>query len=114
MPLYKQDPNDSKKQQPDITPGGTSRFSFAECPTKEQVNKRPTYVNINKVGTYCFLYETTASVGGTTLKEGYITGSVVQNANAGGIKLDISPVAWQRIDAADVRGDVTFVYVRVR
>ena len=24
------------------------------------------------------------------------------------------PVAWQRIDAADVRGDVTFVYVRVR
>ena len=30
--------------------------------------------------------------------------------NSGGIKLDISPVAWQRIDATDVRGDVTFVY----
>ena len=54
------------------------------------VTKRPTYVNINKVGTYCFLYETTASTGGTTLKEGYITGSVVQNAAAGGIKLDIN------------------------
>ncbi len=58
MPLYKQDTNDTKKQQPDITPGGTSRFSFAECPLNEVVTKRPTYVNINKVGTYCFLYET--------------------------------------------------------
>ena len=114
MPSYKPDPNNTKIQIPDVTPGGTSRFSFAECPINEVVTKRPTYVNINKVGTYCFLYETTASVGGTTLKEGYITGSVVQNANAGGIKLDISPVAWQRIDSADVRGDVTFVYVRVR
>jgi len=114
MPSYKPDPNNTKIQIPDVTPGGTSRFSFAECPLNEVVTKRPTYVNINKVGTYCFLYETTASTGGTTLKEGYITGSVVQNAAAGGIKLDISPVAWQRIDAADVRGDVTFVYVRVR
>jgi len=114
MPLYKQDPDNSKKQIVNVSPGGTNRFSFAECPINETVTKRPTYVNINKIGTYCFLYETTASTGGTTLKEGYITGSVVQNAAAGGIKLDISPVAWQRIDAADVRGDVTFVYVRVR
>jgi len=116
MPLYKQDSNDTSKQTPDIKPGGTSRFSFAECPTKEQVNKRPTYVNINKVGTYCFLYETTASTGGTTttLGETYVTGSVVQNAAAGGIRLDASPIAWRRSDAAGVVGDVTFVYVRVR
>jgi hypothetical protein len=114
MPSYQKDSSNPKKQIPNTSPGGTNRFSFAECPLNEVVTKRPTYVNINKVGTYCFLYETTASFGGTTLTEGYITGSVVQNAAAGGIKLDISPVAWQRIDATDVRGDVTFVYVRVR
>ena len=114
MSMYTNDPNNNQKQIPSKKPNGIHRFSHAINPAAQDVVKRPTYVNINKVGTYCFLYETTASVGGTTLKEGYITGSVVQNANAGGIKLDISPVAWQRIDAADAVGDVTFVYVRVR
>ena len=113
MALYKADPNNTKKQIPDNFRKGT-QFSNATCPTNETVTKRPTYVNMNKVGTYAFLYETTASHGGNTLAERYITGSVVQNAAAGGIKLDISPVAWRRCDAADVVGDVTFVYVRVR
>ena len=113
MPSYKPDPNNTKIQIPDVTPGGTSRFSFAECPINEVVTKRPTYVNINKVGTYCFLYETTASAGGTTLTENYITGSVV-TVNHGNIKLDINPVAWRRTDDYDIVGDVTFVYVSVR
>ena len=110
---YGQDPNDSKKQVLSKTIKG-SQYSNASCPVNEVVTKRPTYVNMNKVGTYAFLYETTASVGGTTVAEAYVTGSVVQNANAGGIKLDISPVAWRRCDDSDAKGDVTFVYVRVR
>ena len=65
-------------------------------------------LTIRLAGTSCAI-DTTAS--GLIIT---ITGGIVQNAAAGGIKLDISPVAWQRIDAADVRGDVTFVYVRVR
>jgi len=116
MAGYKQDPNDTSKQIPDVAPGGTHRFSHATCPLDEQVEKRPTYVTVNKVGTYAFLYETTASFGGltTTVSDSYITGSVVQSANAGGVKLDVSPVAWRRCDAAEAVGDVTFVYVRTR
>ena len=90
-----------------------SDFSQATVPTNEVVQKRPTYVNINRAGTFAFLYETTASAGGTTLTENYITGSVV-TVNHGNIKLDINPVAWRRTDDDDIVGDVTFVYVRVR
>ena len=115
MALYKQDPNNTKKQIPN-NPIQGSQYSKAICPTNEIVTKRPTYVTVNKVGTYAFLYETTSSVGGNVAGQypSFTTGSVVQNAAAGGIKLDISPVAWRRIDAADTVGDITFVYVRVR
>ena len=41
----------------------------------------------------------------------YITGSVMTAADAGPIRLDISPVAWGGEGVAT--GDVTFVYVRV-
>jgi len=114
MPLYSIDPDDSSKLVPTARDG--SKYSTADCPTNDIVAKRAGYVNINKVGTYAFLYETTASIGGTTTQQlhNYVTGSVVQNAAAGGIKLDINPVAWRRCDAADVIGDITFVYVRVR
>ena len=115
MSNYKPNPDNANTQGPNVAPGGTYRFSHATCPLDEQVEKRPTYVTINKVGTYAFLYETTASFGGltTTVSDSYITGSVVQNAGAGGIKLDISPLAWRRCDAAEAIGDVTFVYVRL-
>ena len=116
MPLYKQDSNDTSKQTPDITPGGTSRFSFAECPTNEILTKRPSHVNVNSVGTYAFLYESTSSFGVNVSGQigNFITGSKVNHANAGGIKLEVSPIAWRRTDAADAVGDITFVYVRVR
>ena len=115
MPLYKADPNDSTKQIPD-NPIQGSQYSKATCPTNEIVSKRPTYVNINSEGEYAFLYETTSSFGGNVAGQiaNFETGSVIQSANAGGIKLDISPGAWRRIDAADAVGQVTFVYVRVR
>jgi hypothetical protein len=76
--------------------------------------KRCSHVNVNSVGTYAFLYETTASYGGTTNVETYMTGSKVNHANAGGIKVEVNPIAWRRTDAAESAGDVTFVYVRTR
>ena len=102
MPLYEAD---GKKQKP-IARTGTDFYSHAVCPTNEVVTKRPSYVNVNSVGVYAFAYKS-GSV------STYVTGSKVNHANAGGIRLDINPVAWRRTDAADAVGDITFVYVRV-
>ena len=116
MSFYKQDPDNTSKQIPDVSPGGIHRFSHATVPIKEVVTKRPSYVIVNKVGTYAFAYETSASVGGVSDDEHskFVTGSVVQNAAGGPTKLDINPVMWRRTDAASVLGDVTFVYRRLR
>tara|TARA_E500000305_G_scaffold600_1_gene524 strand:- start:245 stop:586 length:342 start_codon:yes stop_codon:yes gene_type:complete len=113
MPLYEAD---GKKQKP-VARNGTAFLSNAVCPTNEIVTKIPSYVNVNSIGTYAFLYETTASSGAdvsVTELGNFVTGSVIQSANAGGIRLDVSPVAWRRTDGADAAGAVTFVYVRVR
>jgi len=109
MPLYKQDPNNSNKQVPNVTPGGTARFSHATCPTNETHNKRPSYITVNKTGTYAFCYVS----GSEGTAANYITGSSVQSANAGGVRLDINPTGWRRCDGTDAVGDITFVYVRV-
>ena len=96
-------------------PNPVPYYSYATCPTNEIVTKRPSHVNVNSVGTYAFLYETTASVGGASTEElaRFVTGSQVV-ANHGNIKLDINPVAWRRTDDTDAVGQVTFVYKRVR
>ena len=117
--MYKQDPNNTKKQIPDVSPGGTARFSHATCPAQSTVTKRPSYVVINEPGIYKFLYETTSSFGGDVSAEvsSFITGSIIENAAGGPIKLDINPIAWYKSDTAQgaaAVGDVTFVYVRVR
>ena len=115
MPLYKQDPNDTSKQVPD-NPIQGSQYSKATCPLTDRLQKRASYVNINSEGTYAFLYESTASVNESVSGQitDFVTGSVIQSANAGGIKVDASPVAWRRTDTSGTKGDVTFVYVRVR
>ena len=105
MPLY--DPNGTK-QKP-IVRNGTGFFSHATCPTRETHNKRPSYVIVNTDGEYAFCYNS----GSHGTVSSYITGSSVQSANAGPIRLDISPVAWRQTDTAGDVGDVTFVYVRV-
>ena len=119
MPLYKQDPNNTKKQIPDVSPGGTARFSHANCPAHTTVVKRPSYVIVNSIGKYGFLYETTSSIGGNVSGQAssFITGSVIENAAGGPITLDINPIAWYKSDTAQgvaAIGDVTFVYVRPR
>ena len=114
MPLYEAD-SSGRKQQP-IARTGTAFYSNAVCPTNEIVTKRPSYVNVNSQGTYAFLYETTASAGANvsvTELSNFITGSLIQSANAGGIRLDVCPIAWRRTDGTDAAGAVTFVYVRV-
>ena len=112
MPLYMSSSVDGTKQVPvNPTINGT-QVSRATCPAGNTVVKRPSYVNINTVGTYAFLYETTASYGGTTTA-GFVTGSIVV-ANHGNVKLDINPLAWTRCDAANAVGQITFVYKRTR
>ena len=105
MPLY--DPN-AKKQKP-IVRNGTGFFSHATCPAHETQQKRPSHVIVNTDGEYAFCYDS----GSAGVVSSYITGSSIQSANAGGIRIDINPVAWRRIDDADAVGQVTFVYVRV-
>ena len=103
MPLYKANSSLSGSV-PDVSIQGIHRFSYAVCPNKESITKRPTYVMINAPGTYKFSYENTPT--------NYITGSVLVDDN-GPIKLDISPTAWAQTDATGTTGDITFVYVRV-
>ena len=105
MPLY--DADGTSKQKP-IVRDGTGFYSHATCPTREVKQKRPTYVVINKAGTYAFSYENTPTT--------YITGSSLNGDNDRGNaspKLDIQPTAWRQTDADGSVGDVTFVYVRV-
>ena len=105
MAFYKPDPNDSKKQVPIADNPILKRVGHAITPEDGVITKRPTHVICNVEGTYAFAYES-GSV------STYITGSVVEAA-AGGIKLDINPVAWRQTNgaaSAGTVGDVTFVY----
>ena len=104
---------DGTKQKPKAR-NGRAFYSHADCPTTETVAKRPSYVNVNSVGTYAFLYETTSSFGGNVADQigNFETGSKVV-ANHGNVKLDINPVAWRRTDDDETAADITFVYVRV-
>ena len=115
MPLYSP-ASGSLGNNKHQTPNFTAQYSFADCPTGEVISQRCSHVTVNKVGTYAFLYETTSSLGTAPdyKIETYLTGSVVQHAQAGGIKLDINPIAWRRIDDDEADGDVTFIYVRRR
>ena len=100
MPLYEAD---GTKQKP-IARTGTAFYSHANCPPAQTIVKRPSYVIVNNAGNFSFAYES------GSYPSTYITGSVL-DADAGPIRLDISPVAW---GGAGVKtGDITFVYVRV-
>mgnify|MGYP003628319111 FL=1 len=95
-----------QKQSPKPLP--KSAFGSVVAPVKNVIHDRPSYVTLNNAGMYKFLYSTTGSVGGYTIKETYSTGSVI-DADAGPTRLDIQPVAWGG-DTAGKTGDVTFVY----
>ena len=112
MPLYKTNPNDSKKQVPVVN--NRILVKKASVPAEFVVQGRPDYIVINSAGTFKFMYETTSSLGTSlaSIQAQFVTGSVspVVNSNPPGpYRLDIQPIAWNRCDAASAVGDITFV-----
>jgi hypothetical protein len=106
---YIADPNNDKKVIPAAL--NVSAHGRAETPVATVINHRPNHVVINETGSYAFCYESTSSlqnVNGTL--NTYITGSVVLNANALPVRLDINPVAWRDTVGVGSVGHVTFVY----
>lgn len=93
-----------------------SAFGNSTAPDATIIQERPHSVICNPVGTslgtsaeYLFLFETTASIGGTSTGETYTTGSVVRVGN-GQTELMIQPVAWDIVGGSGAKGDVIFVY----
>ena len=89
-------------------------YSQATTPGVGVLTKNPSYITINRSGSYGFIYQHTGSIG-STIAAGdiaYTTGSVTGDSgvSSGPIRLDINPTAWRRNDAAGAVGDVTFVY----
>ena len=101
MSRYEANPNNNKKMRPKAIP--TSAYGRSVNPTAEVITDRPNYILVNVNGTYAFAYQS-GSVGT------YETGSVLNNAAGGPVRLDINPVAWRQTDAAGSVGDITFVY----
>ena len=112
MSMYKQDPNNSNKQIPK-SPDLSETFNEATTPAAVTIQERPNQVIISTEGSYKFLYNTTASNGGTSTAETYSSGSVIGEDN-GSVTLNIQPVAWDTSDRAPVTGNVTFIYKRIR
>ena len=116
MPLYKQDPNDTSKQIPDIQ--GTNRYDKVVNPQTCSLQKTPNYVLINTalttpIGFFLGGSASFASSQGTIAKaQGQLTGSAfytkVGDDLPAGTKLNIHPNAWSG-SVADV-GKVIFVY----
>jgi len=107
---YRVDPDNNLKMIPN-TKVANDAFGYAINPTAETFQKRPSYVLINVNGTYAFENNNTGSLGGTHEERGtYVTGSVLNDAAGGPLKLDINPTAWRQTDTAGSVGDVTFVY----
>ena len=99
--MYQADPNDSKKQIPKAR--STDAYGKVTQPGPQVLSDRPNYVLVNSAGNYSFLYENSGSLAT------YVSGSLIQSANAGPIRLDINPRAWA--SSGGSTGDVTFVYL---
>ena len=99
---YKVDPDNNRKMIPKtqvIKDAYGRALAAAAYPAR---HPRPTYILVNKPGTYAFAYES-GSIGT------YVTGAFVDDA-AGPIRMDIQPIAWEQTDGTATVGDVTFVY----
>ena len=101
--MYEADPNNSKKMIPKSLP--VSAHGRSVNPSAEVITERPNYILVNVNGTYAFAYESGSD-------STYTTGSIVNNAAGGPIRVDINPIAWTDHGATPVgaAGDVTFIY----
>ena len=98
--MYQADPNNSKKQIPKAR--SVNAYGKAVNPPPTIITNRPNYILVNTIGNYSFAY---ASGSLST----YVSGSNIQSANAGPVRLDINPIAWT--SSGGEAGDVTFVYL---
>ncbi len=98
MSRYEADPNNNLKSQPKAIP--ISAHGQSINPTAQEIVDRPNYIMVNRAGSYTFAYQSGSL-------STYVSGSTVV-ADAGPVRLDINPVAWN--SATAVTGDVTFVY----
>ena len=99
--MYQADPNNSKKQIPKSR--SIDAYGKVTQPGPQVLSDRPNYVLVNSAGNYSFLYEQSGSLAT------YVSGSLIQSANAGPVRLDVNPIAWT--SSGGVAGDVTFVYL---
>ena len=98
---YRVDPDNNLKMIPN-TKVIKDAYGHASTPAPYPArHKRPTYILVNTIGDYSFAYESGSLAS-------YASGSKIENAAGGPIKLDIQPIAWTSIGAKT--GDVTFVY----
>ena len=98
---YTVDPDNNLKMIPN-TKVDRERLGRAINPTPyPNRHERPTYILVNTIGDYSFAYESGSLAS-------YVSGSKIENAAGGPIKLDIQPIAWTSVGAKT--GDVTFVY----
>ena len=97
--MYQVDPNDNKKQIPKAR--SSDAYGKATTPSAQVITDRPNYILINTIGSYSFAY---ASGSLST----YVSGSKIEDAAGGPVRLDINPIAW--ISLGGKAGDITFVY----
>ena len=98
MSRYEANPNNNLKSQPKAI--SVDAYGQSINPPAQEIVSRPNYIMINRAGSYSFAYQSGSL-------STYASGSTVV-ADAGPVKLDINPVAWNSGTA--VTGDVTFVY----
>ena len=108
MPLYKQDPNDSTKQVPNIS--GSNRYDRTTNPNRVTFTKTPSYVLVNKTMTkpFGFFYGSSGDFSALADSNASSNYDLLGSTLPIGTKLHIHPTAWSGSSADN--GSITFVY----
>jgi len=108
MPLYKQDPNNTSKQIPNVQ--GENRYDRTTNPDRVTFKKTPSYVLVNTTITQPvgFFYGSSGDFDALADSNAPANYDLVGGSLPVGTKLNIHPSAWSG-SAAD-NGFITFVY----